>query len=269
MRGNDHEYILLEKREQIGYITFNRPEKLNAIRPQDYELFDELVNDCDKDASIRAIIVTGKGRAWTAGDDLNTYPGGSEAPPAPKVPPTDMLLKGQLTKHQFTIVRTCLTLLESGTVSIGAVNGVCWLPEILFAMDFVIAADVARFAGGDVRMGLCPGGSSTQILPRLLGRRRAIEFLLLSEEISAEDAYRIGIVNKVVPLSQLMPEAEALAKKVIAHPLPGIQLTKMAITRAQDIPLREGLEVEDWYCRLSGQTEEFQTFAQRFKAKKI
>jgi len=260
--------ILLEKRDQIGYITFNRPERLNAIREHEYELFHELVCDCDKDPDIRVMIVTGKGRAWTAGDDLNAYPGGPEAPPAPKTPAADLLMQGTLAKHRFLVVETCVKLLESGTVSIAAVNGVCWLPELVFAMDFVIAADVARFGGGDVRMGICPGGSSTQVLPRLLGRRRAIEFLLLAEEFSAEDAYRMGIVNKVVPLSKLMPEAETLAKKIIAHPLPGVQLTKMAITKAQDIPLREGLDVEDWYCRLSLQTEEFKTFSQRFKAKK-
>ena len=260
--------ILLEKRDQIGYITFNRPEKLNAIRPQDYKLLDDLVNDCDKDENIRVIIMTGKGRAWSAGDDFATYPGGPETNPALTASTADMLLEGQLSRHQFTVVRTCLTLLESGKVSIAAVNGVCWQPEILYAMDFVIAADVARFGQGDVRMGICPGGSSTQILPRLLGRRRALEILLLSEEISVEDAYRIGLVNKVVPLSQLMLEAETLAKKLITHPLPGIKLTKMAVTKAQDVPLKEGLEVEDWYCRLSLQTESFKTFAQRFKAMK-
>lgn len=135
-------------------------------------------------------------------------------------------------------------------------------------MDFVIAADVATFAQGDVRNGLCPGGASTQMLPRLLGRRRAIEFLLMAEEISAEDAYRIGLVNKVVPLSQLMPEAEALAKKMIAHPFSSIKLVKQAVTKAQDLPLKEGLEIEQWYSSISIQSEAFQTFYQEFLARK-
>jgi enoyl-CoA hydratase len=270
--GNE-QFILLQKRDQIGYITFNRPEKLNAIRWEDYILLDDLVNDCERDDNVRVIILTGKGRAFSAGDDIEGYPGSGEE----SVIKGDLgmafivegkYLQAQLSGYQIPLQKTCLTLLNSGKVSIAAVNGVCWAPEILYAMDFVIAADVATFAQGDVRNGLCPGGASTQMLPRLLGRRRAIEFLLMAEEISAEEAYRIGLVNKVVPLSQLMLEAEALAKKMIAHPLSSIKLVKQAVTKAQDLPLREGLEIEQWYSSISIQSEAFQTFYQEFLARK-
>jgi len=265
--------ILLEKRDQIGYITFNRPEKLNAIRWEDYILLDNLVNDCERDDNVRVIILTGKGRAFSAGDDIEGYPGSGEESVIKGDPGMAFIVEGkylqaQLSGYQIPLQKTCLTLLNSGKVSIAAVNGVCWAPEILYAMDFVIAADVATFAQGDVRNGLCPGGASTQMLPRLLGRRRAIEFLLMAEEISAEEAYRIGLVNKVVPLSQLMPEAEALAKKMIAHPLSSIKLVKQAVTKAQDLPLREGLEIEQWYSSISIQSEAFQTFYQEFLARK-
>lgn len=272
MAGNE-QFILLQKRDQIGYITFNRPEKLNAIRWEDYILLDDLVNDCERDDNVRVIILTGKGRAFSAGDDIEGYPGsGQESVIKGDVGMAFIVegkyLQAQLSGYQIPLQKTCLTLLNSGKVSIAAVNGVCWAPEILYAMDFVIAADVATFAQGDVRNGLCPGGASTQILPRLLGRRRAIEFLLMAEEISAEEAYRIGLVNKVVPLSQLMPEAEALAKKMIAHPLSSIRLVKQAVTKAQDLPLREGLEIEQWYSSISIQSEAFQTFYQEFLARK-
>ncbi|MBA7687548.1 Short-chain-enoyl-CoA hydratase [subsurface metagenome] len=266
-------FILLEKRDQIGYITFNRPEKLNAIRWEDYILLDNLVNDCERDDNVRVIILTGKGRAFSAGDDIEGYPGSGEESVIKGDPGMAFVVEGkyleaQLSGYQIPLQKTCLTLLNSGKVSIAAVNGVCWAPEILYAMDFVIAADVATFAQGDVRNGLCPGGASTQMLPRLLGRRRAIEFLLMAEEISAEEAYRIGLVNKVVPLSQLMPEAEALAKKMIAHPLSSIQLVKQAVTKAQDLPLKEGLEIEQWYSSISIQSEAFQAFYQEFLARK-
>ena len=272
MAGNE-QFILLEKRDQIGYITFNRPEKLNAIRWEDYILLDDLVNDCERDDNVRVIILTGKGRAFSAGDDIEGYPGSGEESVIKGDPGMAFIVEGkylqaQLSGYQIPLQKTCLTLLNSGKVSIAAVNGVCWAPEILYAMDFVIAADVATFAQGDVRNGLCPGGASTQMLPRLLGRRRAIEFLLMAEEISAEEAYRIGLVNKVVPLSQLMPEAEALAKKMIAHPLSSIKLVKQAVTKAQDLPLREGLEIEQWYSSISIQSEAFQTFYQEFLARK-
>lgn len=264
--------ILLEKHDQVGYITFNRPEKLNAIRWEDYILLDDMVNDCDSDAKIRVIILTGKGRAFSAGDDIEGYPGSGQESVIKGDPGMALVVEGryleaQLAGYQIPLQKTCLTLLNSGKVSIAAVNGVCWAPEILYAMDFVIAADVATFAQGDVRNGLCPGGASTQLLPRLLGRRRAIEFLLLSEEISAQEAYRIGLVNKVVPLSQLMPEAEALAKKMIARPLSSIKLVKTAVTKAQDLPLKDGLEVEQWYSSISIQSEAFQTFYRVFQAR--
>jgi enoyl-CoA hydratase/carnithine racemase len=265
--------VLLEKHDQIGYITFNRPEKLNALRWEDYILLDDLVNDCEIDNNIRVIILTGKGRAFSSGDDIDEYPGSGKDSVIKGDPGVALMLEGKylelkLSGYQIPLQKTCLTLLNSGKVSIAAINGVCWAPEILYAMDFVIAADVATFAQGDVRNGLCPGGASTQILPRLLGRRRAIEFLLLSEEISAQEAYRIGLVNKVVPLSQLMLEAEALAKKMIARPFSSIKLTKTAITKAQDLPLIQGLEIEQWYSSISIQGEGFRAFYQKFKDRK-
>ena len=272
MAGNE-QFILLQKRDQIGYITFNRPEKLNAIRWEDYILLDDLVNDCERDDNVRVIILTGKGRAFSAGDDIEGYPGSGEESVIKGDPGMAFIVEGkylqaQLSGYQIPLQKTCLTLLNSGKVSIAAVNGVCWAPEILYAMDFVIAADVATFAQGDVRNGLCPGGASTQMLPRLLGRRRAIEFLLMAEEISAEEANRIGLVNKVVQLTQLITEAEALSKKMIAHPLSSIKLVKQAVTKAQDLPLREGLELEQWYSSISIQSEAFQTFYQEFLARK-
>jgi len=270
--ANSEQPILLEKRGQIGYITFNRPEKLNAIRPHDYILFDDLVNECERDDNVRAIIVTGKGRAWSAGDDIEAWYGPRQESYMEGDPGIALILKSkylelELSGWKVPMHKTCLTLLNSGKVSIAAVNGICFIPEYLYAMDFAIAADVATFAQGDVRAGLCPGGASTQLAPRVLGRRRATELILLCEEISAQEAYRVGLVNKVVPLAQLMPEAEALAKKLMAYPLSAIKLTKMAMTKAQDLPLNEGLDIEQWYMELSTQGE-FKNFAQKFLAEK-
>ena len=266
-------YILLEKRDQIGYITFNRPEKLNAIRWEDYILLYDLVNECDQDENIRVIILTGKGKAFSAGDDLEGYPGSGQENVIKGNPGIALMIEGkyldvQLSGYQDYLQKTCMLLMNSGKVSIAAVNGVCWAPEILYAMDFVIAADVATIAQGDVRNGICPGGSSTQTLPRLLGRRRAIEVLLLSEEISAQEAFRLGIVNKVVPLADLMSEAEALAKKMIAKPYSSIKLVKMAVTKAQELSLADGLALEQWYSSISIQGDAFQTFFKKFKERK-
>ena len=270
---DENQYILLEKRDKIAYITFNRPEKLNAIRWQDYILLYDHFKECEEDKNIRAIILTGKGRAFSAGDDLEGYPGSGQESVIMGNPGIALAMQGkylelQLSGYQDYLQKTCMLIMNSGIVSVAAVNGVCWAPEILYAMDFVIAADVARIAQGDVRNGICPGGGSTQILPRLLGRRRAIEFILSSTEISAEEAHRIGLVNKVVPLADLMTEAEALARHMIERPYHSIKLVKMAVTKAQELPLTDGLALEGWYSGISIQSEYFQTFFKKFMERK-
>ena len=269
----EDQYILLEKRDKIAYITFNRPEKLNAIRWQDYMVLYDHFKACEEDKNIRAIILTGKGKAFSAGDDLDGYPGSGQESVIMGNPGIGLIvqqkyLELELSDYQDYLQKTCVLIMNSGIVSIAAVNGVCWAPEILYAMDFVIAADVARIAQGDVRNGICPGGGSTQILPRALGRRRALEIILTSAEMSAEEAYRIGLVNKVVPLADLMTEAESLAKHMIERPYHSIKLVKKAITKAQDLPLSDGLSVEGWYSSISIQSEHFQTFFKKFMERK-
>jgi enoyl-CoA hydratase len=263
----------LEKREPIAYITFNRPERLNALRPPDYLLLLDYVNDLERDDKIRAVIVTGKGRGWLCGDDLMTYPNGPEYE-ATVDHETSALYENRLQEalmggYSVPQAKIATSFLESGKVWIAAVNGICWLPDFLYAMDFVIAADVATIGQGDVRMGCLPGACSTQIAPMVLGRRRALEIILTSDAFSAQDAYRIGLVNKVVPLAQLMPEAEALAKKVSAYPTNGIKLVKMAMTLGHDLPLKHGLAMEQLIMGVStSQGETFKNYAQKYLAQK-
>lgn len=264
--------VLLEKRDQIATITMNRPKKLNALRWEDYALLDDLLHDCEKDKQIRVIILTGKGKAFCAGDDISSYPGTEDKGAYSGDPGFQLLMENKFlealtTEYEIPTQRHCQMILNSGKIWIAAVNGACWMPEILYAMDYVIAADVATIAQGDVRNGICPGGTSTQLLPRLVGRRHAIEFLLRSEEISAEEAYRMGIVNKVVPLSQLMPEAEAFARKMLKRPMEAIKLVKMAVNKGYDMPLKNGLELEYLYCAIAmSQSKTWLDFYEKFKA---
>lgn len=264
--------ILLEKRGTTAYITFNRPRVLNALRPLDYYLLDEHVNDCEHDPRIRAIIFTGKGRAWSVGDDVNVALAGRKRRRwIEKDPVQSLLWKGRflelaMSQRLIATQQTCKTLLNSGKVSIAAVNGICYIAEYLYAMDFVIAADHATFAQGDIRIGICPIGSSTQILPRILGRRRATELLLNPELIPASEAFRLGLVNKIVPAGQLIPEAEKLARRIAGYSYPAIKLTKILMTKAQDLPLQEGLEQEVLMSGLSLQSGDYEKFARRFLA---
>jgi enoyl-CoA hydratase len=240
--------ILLEKKDKIAYIMFNRPEKLNPLRNIEYDLLDDLVNECERDDDIHAVIITGKGRSFCAGDDMRGMGDIGRAATTINTLKAHNYLDWELKGLWHPLHQTVKTIYNSGKVYIGAVNGICWMPEILYAMDFVIAADIATFAQADIRIGICPGGGSTQTLTRALGRRRAIELLLLPEPISAQEAYRIGIVNKVVARANLMAEAEALANKIIIYSPKAIAMIKRAVTKAQDgIPFEEGLRLEQLY----------------------
>lgn len=266
--------ILLEKQGTTACITFNRPKVLNALRPLDYHLLDDLVNDCERDPKIRAIIFTGKGRAWSVGDDINVALAGKqrrkwiEKDPVQSLQWTGRFMELAMSQRLIATQQTCKTLLNSGKVSIAAVNGICYIAEYLYAMDFVIAAEHATFAQGDIKIGICPVGSSTQILPRLLGRRRATELLLNPELIPASEAFRLGLVNKVVPAEQLMPEAEKLARRIACYSYPAIKLTKILMTKAQDLPLQEGLEQEVLLSGLSLQSGDYEKFAKNFLARR-
>jgi enoyl-CoA hydratase len=271
--SSDQQPILLEKRDQIAFITINRPEKMNAFRHHDYEILDDYISDCDKDDSVKAIIITGKGRAFSVGDDFSGYVGG----PNETLTKEDRyygkvhenkFLEAQMSGFRIPLQRSSLTLMNSGKVAIAAVNGICWAPELLYAVDFVLAADCATFGQGDIMIGICPGGGSTQTLPRLLGRRRAIDFILRPRQISAREAWRIGLVNEIVPLERLMEAAEKLAKEMTIYPTSAIKLTKMAITKAQEIPLVDGLELEQWYMSISTQSDYTRNFAKNYWAKK-
>lgn len=248
MTTNEEKGIILEKSGQIGYITFNRPEKLNPLRHIEYDLLDDLVNECECDENIHAVIITGKGRSFCVGDDMNGMGDTGRAATTVNTLKQHNYLDWELKGMWHPLHQTVKTIYNSGKVYIGAVNGICWIAELLYPLDFVIAADVATFAQADIRIGICPGGGSTQTLTRALGRRRALELLLLPESISAQEAYRIGLVNKVVPLASLMSEAEALAKKIIIYSPKAIAMIKRAVTKSQDgMPIEEALRLEQLY----------------------
>jgi enoyl-CoA hydratase len=269
----EHSAILLEKGAAIATITLNRPHARNAFRHHDYDLLLEHIESCESDPDIRVVIVAAAGSVFSVGDDIEGYVGGPREEWTHDHPFYGAVYRGDVLGAKLSGYRIPLQVLSqkcmtSGKIYIGAVNGLCWAPEMLYAFDFVVAAEVAQFAQGDLKIGICPGGGATQTLPRLLGRRRAIEFILRPRQISAEEAYRIGLVNEVVPLAELEARTWALAEELAVLPECAVKTTKLAITRAQEMTLEQGLEMEQDYMVLSSQAGHPWDFARKFWANK-
>jgi enoyl-CoA hydratase/carnithine racemase len=243
--------VLYEVRDGIAYITMNRPEKHNATRHLEYELLGQYIKQAHLDDDVRAVIVSGKGKNFSVSDDISWMQAEGHDLVSNDVYQYFANQKWADWVAQGEPLGACQELsklmLESGKIYIGAVQGLCLLTELLHPMDFLIAAEDAMFSQPDIVINQVSAGAGTVVLPRLLGRRRALEIFLDPTPFSAEEAYRRGMVNKVVPLADLMAEAEALARKLIVYNPKTISIIKKLITRSQG-PVDEFLKMEQLYC---------------------
>jgi enoyl-CoA hydratase/carnithine racemase len=227
-----YETVLYEKRDSVGFVTINRPDKLNALNR---EVMDEL-NDCfraiQNDEEVRVVILTGAGqKAFVAGADLHEL--ATLAPLGGR----DFSRRG----HGI------FDLIESlGKPVIAAVNGYalgggC---ELAMACTLRIASENARFGQPEVKLGIIPGYAGTQRLARLVGKGRALEMILSGEPINAQEAYRIGLVNQVVPTAELAAAAETLARKIAANAPLAIKFALEAVNRGLEMTREQGQFLE-------------------------
>jgi enoyl-CoA hydratase len=226
------ENLLYEKRNGIGYVTINRPEKLNALNQKMMEELDECFQDIKGDDEVWAIIVTGAGeRAFVGGADIN------ELALQTPVEGKEMSVRGQ----------KILDFIEHlGKPVIAAINGYalgggC---ELALACTLRIASENARLGQPEVKLGLIPGYGGSQRLPRLIGKGRALEMLLSGDPISASEAYRIGLVNQVVAAQDLVASAEKLAQKIMANAPLAVQFALEAVNHGLEMPEAEGQFLE-------------------------
>ena len=222
------ENLLYEKRNGIGYVTINRPDKLNALNRKMMEELSECFQDIEKDDEVRAVILTGAGeKAFVGGADIN------ELAVLTPVEGKEMSVRGQ----------KILDMIEHlGKPVIAAINGYalgggC---ELALACTLRIASENARLGQPEVKLGLMPGYGGTQRLPRLVGKGRALEILLSGEPISASEAYRIGLVNQVVAAPDLMATAEKLAQKIMANAPLAVKFALEAVDHGLEMPEAEG-----------------------------
>ena len=232
----DLETVLVETRSRIGFITLNRPEKLNAIN---YEMNDKLLSVLDvleDDPGIGAIIITGAGdRAFSAGADIHEFSGTIAKGP-------DDAVKAFVRRGQTVTQR----LEAFPKPIIAAVNGIAFGGgcEITEAVHLAVASQNATFAKPEINIGIPPTFGGTQRLPRLAGRKRALELLLTGDTFGPQRAYELGLVNAVVPHDRLMQESIALAERILRHsPLAAARIIT-AVTRGLNATIAEGLAVE-------------------------
>jgi len=236
--------ILYEKRAGIAYVTLNRPKVLNALDSTTWSDLRFAFEDAKADSTVRGVILTGAGdRAFIAGADI------SELADVDAYEAEESSRFGQ----------EVLNLIENlGKPVIAAINGFalgggC---ETAMACTIRIAAEHAKFGQPEVKLGLLPGGGGTQRLPRLVGKGRALQLILTGETISAQEAYRIGLVNEVVPAGNLMARAEAVLKQISANAPIAVKYSLDAANKGLDTSQSEGLALEAAYFGICASTED-------------
>jgi enoyl-CoA hydratase len=218
--------ILVERRESVALLRINRPQAMNALNSQLVsDLMDALI-ELDADASIGCFVITGDERAFAAGADIKEM---SEASSV------DLLLKGHISP--FDRIR------KVSKPVIAAVSGWCLGGgnELAMSCDMVIASETARFGQPEINLGVIPGAGGTQRLTRAVGKALAMEMVLNNRSLSAEEALRSGLINKVVPVERYLDEALALAAEIAARAPLAVRLGKEAVNRAFETHLADGI----------------------------
>ena len=224
--------LLVERADGIATVIFNRPKMLNAMNQEMASELAQAAEDFERDSTVRVVIFTGAGdRAFMAGADVSEFP---------RLTPVGALGLSERLQALYT------RLERLPQPVIAAVNGFAFGAgcELIQACDIAIASENARLGQPEVNLGIIPGAGGTQRLARLVGLHRAKEICLMGDPMDAQEAYRIGMINRVVSPDRLMPEARAIADKLVAKSPVTLRLIKQAIIEGYGLTLEAGLSVE-------------------------
>jgi len=250
--------ILFDSAEGVATITLNRPDVLNSFnRPMARSLADKL-EWVAKDDSIRAVVLTGAGRAFCAGQDL--------AEAAPKDAPIPDL--GDIVRDSYNPIILAIRTLEKPVLC--AVNGVAAGAgaNLAFACDIVFAAASATFIQSFAKIGVIPDSGGTFLLPRIVGLHRANILTMLAEKMTAEQARDWGLVYMVTPPEMLLERTVGVARQLATQPTRGLGLTKRAFNKSLGIDLATQLDVEEELQREAGRTEDYREGVRAFLEKR-
>jgi enoyl-CoA hydratase len=248
--------LIYEKKENIGVLTINRPEKLNALSNELIQELGMLLDDVENDADLRVLVVTGAGeKAFVAGADIQ------------ELVDRDALMGRRVSQTRQSI----FSRIENLPIpAIAAVNGFALGGglELALACSIRIGSEQAQFGAPEVKLGIIPGDGGTQRLPRLIGLGRAMEMILTGDFIDAAEAYRIGLLNQVVPHDELMENAMDLAKKIAKRPPLAVRYAKEAVNRSQEGDTLSGYALESYLHALTCTTEDKKEGVQAFLEKR-
>ena len=226
------EVIIYQKQEGIGYVTLNRPQALNAYNLQMRDELYQVLGAIRDDPEVEVVIFQGAGeRAFCAGADLTEF----LTAPSPVVA-RQVRWERDIWGLFLSITKPLIAALHGYVLGSGI--------EIALCCDIRLASEDAQFGLPDPGLGIIPAAGGSQTLPRAIGRAGALEILLSGRWVTAEEAYRLKLVNRVVSRTELLPEAEKLARKIKAYNPLAVSYAKQAVTRGLDLSLEEGLELE-------------------------
>ena len=225
----DFDHVIVDKDGAIGIVTLNRPQALNALS---YGLVKDLslaVQEFDRDPDVRVIIITGGDKVFAAGADIKEM--------SERGPFDERIQERFAYRDKINQVAKPLVAAVNGF----ALGGGC---ELAMSCDIIVASESARFGQPEVNLGIIPGSGGTQRLARVLGKHRAMELILTGDILSAADAERFGLVNRVVPGELCLEEAKNIARKIAQKPPLAVKAAKEAVLKAANSSLDEGLEFE-------------------------
>lgn len=236
--------LIYDKKDHIGILTVNRPDKLNALSRELTEELQKLLNEVEKDVDLRVLVITGAGdKAFVAGADIN------------ELVERDAVLGRDVSRFRQEL----FARIENLPVPvIAAVNGYALGGglELALACNIRVASAKAQFGAPEVKLGIIPGDGGTQRLPRLVGLGRAMELVLTGDFIDALEAHRIGLVNRVVPHEELMDNVMMLAQKIASRPPLAVKYAKEAVNRSQEGDTPSGYALESYLHALACTTED-------------
>ncbi len=251
------ENVLYEKKGLIAYVTINRPKVLNALNRATFADLKAAFEDARDDSAVRGVIVTGAGdKAFIAGADIG------EMGKLTAVECQELTRSGQ----------AILDLIENlGKPVIAAINGFALGGgnETAMACTIRLATENAKFGQPEVKLGITPGYGGTQRLPRLIGKGLALQLILTGEMIGAQEAYRIGLVNEIVPAADLISRAEAILKQINANAPLAIKFALEAVNKGLETSQAEGLVIESSFFALCASTEDMREGTSAFLNRRI